>query len=252
MNPVKAINGFFVSLEQKGWIRRTSGILRDYEAEYPYFKELEQNHEVIRKECEALLGIQDQLHNMEGLAGKKTVGGVHSIKWKTFMFKTGAFIEENCQLCPETAKMLKRIPRIKQAFFSILYPDQHIKPHWGYYHGFMRYHLGVIVPENNINNKCWLRVNDDPEDNAKWDKSLAYRGEKYFWKNGEGMMFNDNYLHEAANESDEIRVVLFVDVVRRFPIWIDWFNRLIMNLGYRTKKVKEIANNTKVNVQLPS
>lgn len=242
MNPtLKPINNFFESLEKKGWIKRTPGILRNYETAYPYFKELEANHEVIRKECEALLGIKDHLHNMDGLTGKDTKGGIHSVQWKTFMFKTEGFIEENCQRCPETAALLKKIPRIKQAFFSILYPGQHIKAHTGYYYGFLRYHLGVMIPDNNRDEKCWLRVNDDIEANEKRDKSTIDDCAKYFWKNGEGVIFNDNYLHDAANESDQIRVVLFIDVMRKLPKWIDWFNVLLLSVGYRTKAVKEIA-----------
>ncbi|MFY0599728.1 MAG: aspartyl/asparaginyl beta-hydroxylase domain-containing protein [Cyclobacteriaceae bacterium] len=248
MNFQKFVNDIFLNLEKKGLIKKTSGILREYEKEYPFFKELETNYDIIRKECEALLTIKEQLNDMEGVAGKKTQGGIYIAKWKSFMFKSGSFIDENCELCPQTSEILKRVPRIKQAFFSILYPNQHIKPHRGYYQGFMRYHLGVIVPDNNVEKKCWLRVNDDPEDNKKYDKSTMHKGESYHWKNGEGVIFNDNYLHDAANESDEIRVILWLDVYRRLPFWIDWLNILILYIAYRTKRVKAIAEKAKVKV----
>lgn len=246
MNPLKAVNNFFRFLEKKGLIERTPAFLRDYESTYPFFKELELNHAIVEKECRNLLEFREQLHNIEGIAGGKTVGGIHNIQWKSFMFKGGSFVEENCQLCPETAAILKRIPRIKQAFFSILYPNQYIRPHRGYYHGFMRYHLGVIIPNNNQDKKCWLRIHDDEVDNDNFDRETIVKGEKYFWENGKGIIFNDNYIHDASNESDEIRVVLWIDVIRNLPAWFDWFNVLLMNIGYRTKKVKKIAENAKV------
>ena len=168
------------------------------------------------------------------------------------MFKAGHFIEENCELCPETAHLLKKIPRIRQAFFSILYPNQYITPHRGYYQGFLRYHLGVIIPDNNEDNKCWIRVNDDLVDNKNYDKSSMDRGKTYHWKNGEGIIFNDNYLHDASNETDEIRVVLWIDVVRKFPFWFDWLNLLLLKIGYQTKAARKVAEEAKVNIEKQS
>ena len=106
--------------------------------------------------------------------------------------------------------------------------------------------MGVIIPNNNANNECWIRINEDFEDNENYDKSTIDKGEKYYWKNGEGIIFNDNYLHEAFNESDQVRVVLFLDVVRRFPWWFDWFNSLLLSLAFRTKQVKKIAKNAEI------
>jgi beta-hydroxylase len=99
------------------------------------------------------------------------------------MLKSGRFIEENCALAPKTAAILRRAPIVSNAFLSILEPHQYITPHFGYYKGFVRYHLGVIIPNDNADNACWLRVNADANDNAQRDKSLIDRGEKYYWHN---------------------------------------------------------------------
>lgn len=242
MNALTRINKFFIGLEESGLVKRTPGILTNYKEQYPHFQELESNYEEIRRECEHLLSYDNKLHDVEGMAGQQTIGGIHQARWKSFMFKAGSFIDENCNLCPETARMLKKIPGIKQAFFSIVYPNQYIKPHRGYYYGFLRYHLGVIIPENNQNNRCWLRIHDDPQDNKNYDKTTIGKGRKYYWKNGEGIIFNDNYLHDASNESDEIRVVLWIDVVRKFPFWINWLNLLALSIAYSMKKVKKIED----------
>lgn len=248
-DPLKLVNNFIKWCEKVGITKETGAFLHDYSKDYPEFKILEENYEIIQQECLALLAHKEEITDMDGLGGERTKGGIHAIKWKTFMFKSGDFLEENCAIAPETAKLLKSIPRIKQAFFSILDPNQHIKPHTGYYMGFLRYHLGVVIPENNANHKCWIRINDNPQDNANYDKSKMANGEKYFWKNGKGIMFNDNYLHEAANETNEIRVVLFMDVIRKFPSWLDWLNRLFISIAYQTKEVKQIAKNAKVAIK---
>lgn len=102
-----------------------------------------------------------------------------------------------------TAALLRQIPGLYTAFFSILAPKQYITPHWGYYKGFLRYHLGVIVPNNNEGRECFLRVNSDPEFNARRTHDGVEDGETYYWKNGEGIVFDDNYLHDAATSRSE-------------------------------------------------
>ena len=244
------INGLLKDLEANGYLKRTPAFIPNYQKDYPQFKVLEDNYETILKECTKLLEFKDQITNLEELGGKKTKGGIHAVKWKSFMLKSGGYIDKNCELCPDTTRLLKQVPRIKQAFFSILDPHQHIQTHKGYYYGFMRYHLGIIIPNNNMNNECWIRINEDKKDNDNYDKSSIIKGEKYFWRNGKGIIFNDNYLHEAYNESDEVRVVLFIDVVRKFPWWFDWFNHLLLTLAFKTKPVRKIAKNAEINFDL--
>lgn len=245
MNPLNFVNNFFKGIERLKLIQRTPGIVTDYENEYPEFRELEENHAIIKKECENLLSMKEDINDVQGMAGDNTVGGIHNIEWKSFMFKAGSFIEENCELCPETARMLKKIPGIRQTFFSILYPNQYIKPHRGYYYGFLRYHLGVIIPNNNKDKKCWIRVNEDVIDNRNFDKNSLEKGSKYYWKNGEGVIFNDNYLHDAANETDEIRVIMWIYVERKFPFWLRWINKFFLFVAYQTKSAKKVAENAK-------
>ena len=178
--------------------------------------------------------------------GKQTAGGIHAIKWKSFMFKSGIFVEENCKLCPETTSLIKQIPGVRTAFFSILDPNQYITPHEGYYDGFMRYHLGVIIPNNNKNKECWIRVA-----NAKIPhEELPEKGDKYHWENGKGILFNDNYSHDANNDSDEIRVILWLDVERKLPFLFRIINKIMLDIGFSSKSVKKVAENAVVT--LPS
>ena len=75
--------------------------------------------------------------------------------------------------------------------FSVLRPHTRIPAHYGAVNGRVIAHLPLIVPEN-----CGaLRVGDQQRS----------------WTEGELLMFDDSFEHEAWNDSDETRVVLIFD-----------------------------------------
>lgn len=97
-------------------------------------------------------------------------------------------------MCPKTTEILKDIPNMSSAIFSFLQPRAHIKPHVGYYQysesilrsishsapDFDRVHLGLSVPSG-----CTLKVN----------------GIEDQWKEGDVLIFDDTFRHEAWNPS---------------------------------------------------
>ncbi|NIR50854.1 aspartyl/asparaginyl beta-hydroxylase domain-containing protein [candidate division KSB1 bacterium] len=236
---IEAVNSMYEKGMNKGRIKRTPLVWWDYDDTYPALREFEKSYPDIRSECMNLLGMRDQITNVEALGGKYTVGGIHSIQWKSYLLKMGSFVKENCRRCPKTAEALAKIPDAYIAFFSILSPRQYITPHFGYYKGFLRYHLGVIIPDNNANNACWLRINDDPGANANYDISKIDEGKKYYWHEGEGVIFDDTLLHDASNESDEIRVVLWIDMRRPLPSYLDWLHRTFLWSAFKHPYFKQ-------------
>lgn len=242
------VSRLFVAAERVGLIERNPGFRTDYLSDYPELEALERNHETIREECLALLEAKDELTDVQALGGSYTTGGIYTISWKSFMFKSGEFIEQNCALAPRTAALLRGVPGVYTAFFSILDPHQHIQPHWGYYKGFLRYHLGVVVPQGQNGPVCFLRVNDDECDNAAGDLSLVERGAKYYWREGEGVLFDDTFLHDAVNESDEVRVVLWLDVARRMSPPLSLLNRFFLWIAFRDATVVQIRRNAVVSL----
>jgi ornithine lipid ester-linked acyl 2-hydroxylase len=248
----KTINEVYTWFEDHGLMRRNPAYIRDYHREYPELKTLEDNYAIVQQECLELLNIKDRLTDVRALGAGYTEGGIHTAKWKAFMFKSGDFLEDNCRLAPRTAELIRQIPGVYTAFFSVLDPHQEITPHWGYYKGFLRYHLGVRIPYNNANNQCWLRVNGDRAQNELLDKNQIEFGERYYWKNGEGIIFDDNYLHDAANESDEVRVVLWLDLRRKMPFYIMPLNRLCLWLVYRDKSVEKIRRGALIGAEMPA
>ena len=73
---------------------------------------------------------------------------------------------------------------MKTAFFSILAPGKHLPPHRGPYKGVMRYHLGLLIPEPA--EQCGIRVDTETR----------------HWAEGESMIFDDTFEHEAWNDTD--------------------------------------------------
>jgi beta-hydroxylase len=236
----------FARAEKAGLFARAPAFIEDYHGDYPGLAELESGYAYIRAECEALVRVRHRLVDVESLAGKYTSGGIHSLAWKAFMFKSHRFIAENCALAPRTAELLREVPGLYTAFFSVLEGRQYITPHWGYWKGFLRYHLGVLIPNNNADQSCWLRVNPNPQDNALHDRALIERGQKYFWREGAGVMFDDTYLHDANNGSDDVRVVLWLDLRRKMPAYLSALNATLLEIAHRAPAIAAVRKNAVV------
>jgi len=76
--------------------------------------------------------------------------------------------DENARRCPETMALLKKIPGLKTAFFSILSPRKHIPAHRGAYNGVLRFHLGLLVPEPR--EQCRIRIGNEFR---RWTRAKA-------------------------------------------------------------------------------
>ena len=136
--------------------------------------------------------------------------------WRTlFLKKTGMLLENKRAFFPATLSMLED-DQIHTAFFSVLEPGVDIPPHVGYYKGYLRYHLGVEVPEATESGR---------------PPFLVCGGETYTWKEGEGVVFDDTYVHSVKNPSNRRRVVLYLDVKRTSDVsWVQSLNDL--GIGY--------------------
>jgi aspartyl/asparaginyl beta-hydroxylase (cupin superfamily) len=75
--------------------------------------------------------------------------------------------------------------------FSLLAPQTTIPPHVGVNNTRLVCHLPLIVPDG-----CWFRVGAETRQ----------------WRRGEAFLFDDTIEHEAANPSDQLRVVFIFDV----------------------------------------
>jgi beta-hydroxylase len=177
---------------------------------FPWIAEVEASWTTIRDELEKVLEDREALPNFQDIS-KDQIEITDDDRWKTFfIYGYGFEAKLGVEMCPRTAALMREIPGMKTAMFSILSPRKHILDHRGPYKGVLRYHLGLIVPENA--EACRIRVGED------------FR----HWEAGKSMVFDDTFNHEVWNDTDETRVVLFVDVLRPLPEPEATINRLIV------------------------
>jgi beta-hydroxylase len=161
--------------------------------QFPFTATLEANFAVIRGELDALARDHFKAWPDKNLYGKPQKNQYGS-GWDLFgLYIFGIRKEENCRLCPQTARVVETIPGLTTASFSRLEPGTHIKPHVGYTKAVLRCHLGLVVPGD-----CALRVGDEVRS----------------WQEGACMVFDDTTEHEAWNRSDSVRIVLLMDFAR--------------------------------------
>lgn len=187
--------------------------------------EIEDNHGLIKYEVEQILKGMDSIplmstvyknmvykgetqSNTSQLSKKivqliygddeKIFDHIGSSKWRTFnLIAFNRDIPANVKKCPLTTSIVKRIPGVQTVMFSVLEPHSRIPLHTDISKGVIRYHFGVKIPLDR--EKCYINVN----------------GEKYSWTEGKGVVFDDVYPHYAVNDTDEVRVILFIDILRK-------------------------------------
>jgi aspartyl/asparaginyl beta-hydroxylase (cupin superfamily) len=122
----------------------------------------------------------------------------HSPRWSAFfLWEHGCKIEAHCTRCPRTAALLETIPMMDCAgyaptvLFSILAPGTHIPPHSSVTNARLVVHLPLVAPHG-----CRFRVGNEIRE----------------WKYGRAWVFDDTIEHEAWNDSDEIRVIMMIDI----------------------------------------
>ena len=167
----------------------------------PQLAALEVGTHLIRAELDALLlseaGVEAVFPSKD--LEEANLSASHGVPaWNGYYFhRYGEKRPGNHLRCPETSKLLESLPlcRVRQhgpeTLFSVLAPGTHLLPHRGVTNTRIVGHLALIVPE-----QCRLRVG----------------GEEYSWVEGEAVLFDDTYLHEAWNRSHAPRVVLIFDL----------------------------------------
>jgi beta-hydroxylase len=165
--------------------------------DFPFLLKLEENFKVIREELLTLLENEQEKQWLQTFPDY--VKSDQKKAWKVFTF---LFFQmkspKHSQLCPKSAELIYSIPEIISCDFSFMEPNTHILPHKGYTKMVLRCHLPLIVPAGE---KCAIRVGE----------------ETHVWKEGELVVFDDSFEHEAWNKSDEKRVVLMFDIPN--PNW---------------------------------
>jgi beta-hydroxylase len=178
---------------------------------FPELAPLTANWERIRAEALQLYGMGD----IKASDRYDDVGFNSFFKtgWKRFYLKWYGDAHPSAHtLCPFTTALLADIPNVKAAMFAALPPGSRLVQHRDPFAGSIRYHLGLSTPNDD---GCYIEVD----------------GERYSWRDGQAVLFDETYLHYAENTTDRNRIILFCDVER--PMWFPvaaWINRLLGRL----------------------
>ncbi|MFF5175385.1 aspartyl/asparaginyl beta-hydroxylase domain-containing protein [Micromonospora sp. NPDC000089] len=113
--------------------------------------------------------------------------------WDTFsLYRNGEVRPEARERCPVTMDVLERTPHgPRDGMFTILNPGVHITPHSGGVNLLLTCHLALVVPPG-----C----------------SITVAGDERGWTEGRCVLFDDSFIHEAANRGTAQRAVLLWDV----------------------------------------
>lgn len=164
------------------------------ERELPELAPLSENWQMMREEA---LKLYDEGYIRAAL-NNNDIGFNSFFKrgWKRFYLKWYDQPLSSAQaLCPRTVELLSRIPSVKGAMFALLSPNSNLNPHRDPFAGSLRYHLGLVTANSD---KCWISVD----------------GERYWWKDGEAVLFDETYIHSVENNTDVTRIILLCDVER--------------------------------------
>jgi len=213
---------------------KTNHIL-DKEKYFPQYKIYEEKFPIFKEELNKLLESSNQGKDVgftKDTYGNSNIGrDVDKEKnrgWRIYHIMLGGKIIDSAkEHFPELIKNIKTHKQIKNVLISILDENTTIPIHTGYYKGIMRFMLALKVPKER--EKCYLCVN----------------GDKYSWKEGETILWDDNFPHKVFNKTSEQRVVIYMDLERPDLNYSGKFlNKTLDSVVYNSSIIKEEIKKT--------
>jgi beta-hydroxylase len=168
---------------------------------FPWTDDLEENWSPIRDEARQFLKDTSRIPSVRELSPDHHKIAVDD-KWRSyFLWAYGLRFDDNCARCPNTARVLDRIPGLLTAFYSVMLAGAHVPRHTGPTKAILTAHLGLVIPERR--ERCHMQVGM----------------QDVVWQEGRMVVFDDMTPHEVWNETAEDRAVLLLHVRRpqRFP-----------------------------------
>ena len=205
----------FVEKFVQSWFRNENllGVKEYYDSSLiPVSDELERRFPEIKYEYDEIIKRYDDLAPFQTISPHQTYIS-NDDKWRLFFLRgAGIWFRRNCSMMPITHSILKRHPNVVSAYISVLGPRKKLNPHAGPYSGVLRLHLALDIPHQQ---RCYIDVN----------------GKRAHWEEGKCLLFDDTYEHSATNNTDKLRAVLFMDVLRPLPAHLSALNRAIVKIS---------------------
>lgn len=171
--------------------------------QFSELSEIQKNWETIREEAVRLFeqGAFEKTNDPNSAAyydiGFRTF---YKYGWSKFYLTWYGYTHHSAmKYCPKTVEILKKIPSVNGAMFSVLPPGSQLTRHLDPVACSLRYHLGLKTPNDD---NCFINVD----------------GKNYSWRDGDAFIFDETYLHFAKNNTDQSRIILMCDVERPLHI----------------------------------
>ena len=159
----------------------------------PIVERLEASHAAIKRELvQAWSGSRERFGNYEHYM-------VTRDDWKAlYVFRKGRLVADTAALVPETYRIVDELAvrtgllcPLLESHFSTLLPGAVIPPHCDLWNFSINLHFAIDIPK-----ECAIRV----------------AGEERTWTEGNCLLFDYSFLHDAYNRSDRPRTCLLLDL----------------------------------------
>jgi aspartate beta-hydroxylase len=174
----------------------------DIEVAFPAAQAFAAQWRAIRDEAQNLaerVGALPRLHDI--MPEQEPISDNDGRDWRVFMLKAyGVEFAQNMARCPALSRLVKATPDVLSASFSLMAPHKHIPAHRGPFRGILRFTMSLVMPR---------RPDGTPA------TVLKVAGAEFRLPEGQPIVWDDTYVHEAWNESTEWRIALVMDIRRR-------------------------------------
>ena len=117
--------------------------------------------------------------------------------WKRFYVKWyGEPLPSAKALCPRTVELVQSIPSINAAMFALLAARRAIS-------------VATAIPSRA---RCAITLGSSTPNSDRC--AIWVDGERYSWRDGQAVVFDETFMHWAENKTDTTRLILFCDVER--------------------------------------
>lgn len=170
--------------------------VEDFDSDYQWVRHLENNWETIAAELREATKQKDIQRKGNNIWAPPVVEAANAYgpDWRTLVLQDRVWDPVNINLFPKTTAILQdseaHVPSV-EAFFARQAAGTGIKLHTDDCNFILTMHLALSAPEK----QSWIEV----------------AGERRYWENGKGLVFNTSFFHQTMNESNEQeRVVLLI------------------------------------------
>jgi len=198
--------------------RITTPPVLDMESNFPDGRKFALAWQAIREEALAVSRRLREVPRFHEIMREQTAISANDGRdWRLFILKAyGIENPRNMEACPVLASVVAAAPDVLSASISFMAPNKHIPSHRGPFRGVLRFYLPLVMPKAGDGSPAAV---------------LKIDGSEYRLTEGQCMLWDDTYPHEVWNRSDEVRIVLLLDVRRpNMPMDMALFSGILMTI----------------------